>query len=101
MMGDDFVDERPIAEANRFMFVTLDEVPNYLVLWREHIWPSWRDEHPMPEGDVRITIVSPEHPKPGYPDGWYVEGWEIAPRRMDPPHKAAPFNFPLTAGPTQ
>jgi len=46
----------------------------------------------------RFTAVFPGHPMPPpYPEGWYFEGWTVDPAKMDPPHRQAPFNFPLTA----
>lgn len=52
------------------------------------------------EGKVqwgRFTVVSEEFPNPPYPPGFYFEGWSVDPAKMDPPHREAPFNFPLTA----
>lgn len=48
----------------------------------------------------RYTVISPEHPKPPYPDGLWVEGWEQRNVRALPFGAAGPdgaISPPLTA----
>jgi hypothetical protein len=86
----DLVDDRPIIEPTLFSYRTVPEgFDGSFVPWREMA------ESLRAEGATfwRFTIVSPEYPRPPYPDGLYAEGWSGLP---DCPWKQAPFNFPLT-----
>lgn len=87
-------DDRPEIEADMFSYRELPANPaDCGALWRE------MGELMRERGATwfRMTIVSPEYPKPPYPDGLYLEGWMIEPERMEIPSRSAPFNFPLTA----
>jgi len=88
------IDDRPHAEADLLSWRPLPQTGSEASeLWFE-MAAGMCDQGAQ---EIRMTIVSPDYPMPPYPDALYMEGWFVAPHRMTPPHKAAPFNFPVTA----
>lgn len=85
-------EERPLAEPDCFSFFPEGDGAWITSAQRQSV-DLWHGK--CEEG--RWTIVNAEHPDPRYCHGLYFEGWSVAPCRMDPPHKAAPFNYPLVA----
>lgn len=84
------LDIRPFADPDCFSYRELEEC-DYRA-FAEHCRTAFPD---CQWG--RFTVVSPEFPMPPYPDGWYFEGWTVNPAKMVPPHREAPFNYPLSS----
>lgn len=85
---------RPEIEPDCFSFRELPEDGDVHAIVQE-LGDFWRGAVEF----ARLTLVNDEYPNPPYPLGVYFEGWSKAPHNYDPPHKEAPFNYPLTAQP--
>lgn len=90
-MSEEQIDNRPVVEPDCFSFDPEGGV-GWFEAAQKRITELWRGEVEW----ARWTIVSDEYPKPPYDHGLYFEGWTVSPYRMNPPHREAPFNYPLT-----
>jgi len=88
------IEDRPLADPDMYSFRPLAETNEACRAAFAEMAEFMRERGAE---EIRMTIVSPEYPMQPYPDGLYVEGWLTAPHKMETPHKAAPFNYPIVA----